>query len=332
VTEKLPPFQHPNGLSAVSPDEPHTPDAKGIRVPRVPVAHRDEEYNPAGFGTLLRMQESHFWYRGRHRFLLHALTAAVRSHHPGRSDLRAVDLGGGCGGWVRYLRKCAPGFFAELALADSSRVALELAAPVVGEETPRYQIDLLDLGWTARWDVAFLLDVLEHIPQDLEVLRQISGVLRPGGLLFIACPALRVFWSYNDVLAHHCRRYSRADFHRLGKAAGFEVLHTRYFQFFLSPLYLLSRAFGPAPTTLSPEQVRALTERTHRVPARPVNAALSAVFELETPLGWHCPFPWGTSVLGVFRRPRAGQQVTEPVPVGRDAPGHKNGPHEREGA
>jgi SAM-dependent methyltransferase len=285
-----------------APDEPYTIGALGVRVPRVPVAHRADEYDPAGFRTLLHMQERHFWYRGRHRFLLHALRTSVRGH-PGRTGLRAVDLGGGCGGWVRYLRASAPGLFTELALADSSPVALELAAPVVGAETSRYQIDLLNLGWTARWDVAFLLDVLEHIPQDLDVLRQIFAALRPGGLLFVACPALRVFWSYNDVLAHHCRRYSRTDFRALGKAAGFDVVRTRYFQFFLSPLYLLSRALGPSPAALGPEQARELTERTHRVPSRPVNAALSAVFELETPLGWHCPFPWGTSVLGVFQRP-----------------------------
>lgn len=283
--------------------EPYTRDESGIWLPPVPVSHREDEYDPAGFGTLLRMQERHFWYRGRHRFLVRALTDSVRRSLSGRSDLRAIDLGGGCGGWVRYLNTRAGHLFSELALADSSAAALRLALPVVGSETPRYQIDLLDLGWKDRWDVAFLLDVLEHIPQDLDALRQIRAALRPGGLLFVTCPALQAFWSYNDVLTHHCRRYSRADFCRLAAAAGLDVLRTRYFQFFLSPLYLLSRAFGPSAAALSPEQARKLMEKSHRVPVRPLNAALSAVFGLETPLGWHCPFPWGTSVLGVFRRP-----------------------------
>ena len=290
-------------VSNVSRDEAYIVDGKGIWRPRVPITHREDEYDQAGFKTLLEMQERHFWYRGRHRFLLHALRVSLRRYFPGRSDLHAVDLGGGCGGWVRYLLNRAPGIFTELALADSSPVALELAAPVVGEDTPRYQIDLLNLGWNTRWDVAFLLDVLEHIPQDSDVLREIFAALRPGGLLFVACPALRTFWSYNDVLAHHCRRYSCNDFQQLGSAAGFEVLQTRYFQFFLSPLYLLSRTLGPSPSALNPEQARELTERTHRIPARPINATLSAIFGLETPLGWDCPFPWGTSVLGVFRKP-----------------------------
>ena len=283
--------------------EPYTRDGSGMWLPLVPVSHREEEYDSAGFDTLLHMQERHFWYRGRHRFLLHALNRTARRHLPGRTDLRGVDLGGGCGGWVHYLRARAPKLFSELALADSSPRALEMAGPVVGDSTPRYQIDLLNLGWTERWDVAFLLDVVEHIPQDLEVFRQAFAALRPGGLLFVTCPALRAFWSYNDVLAHHCRRYSRADFHRLGTAAGFDVLRTRYFQFFLSPLYVLSRAFGPNSSKLRPEEIRVRAERAHRIPSRPINGALGLAFGLETPLGWHVPFPWGTSILGVYRRP-----------------------------
>ncbi|MBN8900772.1 MAG: hypothetical protein J0H57_07010, partial [Rhodospirillales bacterium] len=68
---------------------------------RAEVVHRDEEYDSREFAMLRRMQGGHFWYRGRHRFLLHA----VRRHAP--RPARAVDLGGGCGGWVDYLAKSA---------------------------------------------------------------------------------------------------------------------------------------------------------------------------------------------------------------------------------
>jgi hypothetical protein len=44
-----------------------------VFVPDVPVAHRDEEYDSVGFDLLRDMQGRHFWYRGRHRFLLRAL-------------------------------------------------------------------------------------------------------------------------------------------------------------------------------------------------------------------------------------------------------------------
>jgi hypothetical protein len=44
-------------------------------------------------------------------------------------------------------------------------------------------------------------------------------------------------------------------------------------------------------------------EKTHRVPAAPVNALLSLAFCCETPLGHLLPFPWGTSILAVLRKP-----------------------------
>jgi SAM-dependent methyltransferase len=192
--------------------------------------------------------------------------------------------------------------FDELALADSSRRALALAADVIGPGAKRYQVDVRRLQWSRRWNVAFLLDVLEHIPDDVEVLRQIRESLRPEGLLFVTAPALNVFWSYNDTIACHIRRYSRADFQRLALETGFELVLSRYFMFFLSPLLLLSRWKSPNLGRMSAKQIREHARRTHRVPWSPVNLGLSLIFAAETPLGNWLSFPWGTSVLAVLRR------------------------------
>ncbi len=99
-----------------------------IHLPAVPVLHRYEEYEETGFETLCQMQERHFWYRGRHRFLL----ASVNRYLPDRGrQFSAIDLGGGVGGWVSYLAKHRPDGFSPLALADSSILALTQAASVV---------------------------------------------------------------------------------------------------------------------------------------------------------------------------------------------------------
>jgi SAM-dependent methyltransferase len=245
------------------------------------------------------MQRDHFWYVGRHRFLYRAFSDSLRRYLPDDRKLRVVDLGGGCGGWINYLAARCHHRFSELALADASPIALEMAGP----EVRRYQVDLLEMGWENRWDVAFLLDVIEHLPDDVAALRQVAQALQPGGLLLVACPALQFFWSYNDALAHHCRRYNRQDYRRLAAACGLELCRTRYFMFFLSPLLWLARWCGPDAARLSSQEARQLLERTHRMPARPLNRLLTLIFSAETPLGWHVPFPWGTSLLGVFRKP-----------------------------
>jgi SAM-dependent methyltransferase len=268
------------------------------------VQHREEEFNSHGFELLLKMQRDHFWYRGRHRFLACAVRRHLGDSRISPSDRRAVDLGGGCGGWIHYLQQYTPLRFAELALADSSRRALDLARAALPADTSRYQIDLLDLRWRERWDVAFLLDVLEHIPDDGQALRQIHRSLKPGGLLFITTPALQCFWSWNDGVAGHQRRYSKADYCRLAAATGFEVCRLRYFMFFLSPLYAAARLLsGRRFRQLPAERAWELMAHTHRVPGALLNSLLSLATCGETPLGHVLPFPWGTSILAVLRKP-----------------------------
>ena len=275
-----------------------TPSHNGIHLPIIPVQHRDEEYGESGFEILCEMQERHFWYRGQHRFLLKAVNRYLpKSGQP----FSAIDLGGGAGGWVRYFAQHRPEGFEPLALADSSMVALKLAASVLPPNAQRYQIDLMQLHIREKWDAAFLLDVIEHLPDDLQALVQAREALKPGGYLFVTTPAFPQFWSYNDDMGNHLRRYRRGDFDLLAQQSGLTLCDARYFMFFLSPLYVLSR-IKPRLTTLTAAQKRELLFKQHQVPPAPVNSMLSAIFAAETPLGYWLRFPWGTSILGVFKK------------------------------
>lgn len=276
---------------------------QGILIPLRPPQHRDDEYDAVGFDTLIKMQQEHFWYRGRHNLILNVLKKELPALLADANGLEAIDLGGGCGGWLRYLHSHQPDMFKQLALADSSIRALSLANPVVGDFAHRYQIDLMDIVWSEDWDVAFLLDVLEHIPEHEEALRQIRKSLRPGGLLFVTTPAFDQFWSYNDEIAHHQRRYVVRDYRELAEKTGFELLRTDYFMFFLSPALVASRLLFRPPSMISEEQRQAYLAKTHRVPASPVNRILSGIFSLEALMINRLSFPWGTSILAVLRRP-----------------------------
>ncbi|HIF58879.1 MAG TPA: class I SAM-dependent methyltransferase [Rhodospirillales bacterium] len=270
----------------------------GIHMPPVRVQHRDGEYEEGGFETLRDMQERHFWYRGRHRFLL----GAVNRYLPKSGQtLSAIDLGGGAGGWVSYLAKHLPEEFASLALADSSIVALTLAASVVPPTAQRYQVDLMQLHMHEQWDAAFLLDVIEHLPDDLQALRQAREALKSGGYLFVTTPAFPQFWSYNDDMAQHLRRYRRSDFVRLAQQSGLTLCDARYFMFYLSPFYLLSR-MRPSLASMTLAQKKELIIKQHQVPSAPINSILNAIFAAESPLGHWLRFPWGTSILGVFKK------------------------------
>jgi len=277
----------------------------GVFYPPATVEHRENEYDSAGFKMLWDMQQKHFWYRGRHRFLLHEVKRYVPPNKE-HSDLRMIDIGCGCGGWISDLVKAVDLHEAEVAVADSSLTALKYASQVLPDTLQFYQVDLLNLHWQNRWDVVFLLDVIEHVPDDARALAELHRALSPGGLLFITAPALSCFWTWNDELVGHQRRYSKPDFTRLAAQTGFTVCRNRYFMFLLSPLLLASRWLTHRiDTERSPEQMRELLEAMHRVPRPITNFLLKSVFFAETPLGHYAPFPWGTSILSVLRKPVA---------------------------
>jgi hypothetical protein len=230
----------------------------GILVRRGGVRHREEDYDPHGFQVLLKMQKEHFWYLGRHRFILRAVEKELARLGLSPDTLSAIDLGGGCGGWLEYLKNSPRLGFGELAVGDSSFRALNDSGPIVGSFAKRFQVDLFDPGWIERWDVIFLLDVLEHISEDLTVLGRLRECLTPNGLLFVTVPALQVFWSYNDEIAEHKKRYSRQDFRKMAHEAGLELVGVRYFMFLLSPLLWLSRLHRPDIKGMSREQVQEL--------------------------------------------------------------------------
>lgn len=86
---------------------------------------------------------------------------------------------------------------------------------------------------------------------------------------------------------------------RLGvrpRAAGRPLLHVP------AQSALLAGPAAPGVRDMSAEQQRQLLQDSHKVPSAPLNVALTAAFGAETPLGHWLRFPWGTSLLGVFRK------------------------------
>jgi SAM-dependent methyltransferase len=270
----------------------------GIYQPETIILHRDDEYHQSNFDTLFSMQNKHFWYLGRHRFLLSFLD---RYHSSNSNPWSGIDLGGGVGGWINHLSNHRSNSFKNLALGDSSMIALNMAGTLLPSNIKRYQIDLMNLGWSNQWDYAFLLDVIEHLPNDRRAIQQACLALKSGGYLFITAPALNCFWSYNDTLNNHLRRYCRQDFLDLARDTQLEFCDARYFMFILSPLYWLAR-FYSKPKNMTMAEKKELFEKTHRVPSFFINLILKTAFSLEAPLSRYARFPWGTSILGVFRK------------------------------
>lgn len=81
-----------------------------------------------------------------------------------------------------------------------------------------------------------MMDVLEHVPDDLALLKEYADRLEAGGHVFITVPAFQFMWSGHDVFLEHYRRYTIATIEAVVRRAGMIPLKSRYFFGSLFPL------------------------------------------------------------------------------------------------
>jgi len=135
--------------------------------------------------------------------------------------------------------------------------------------------------------------VVEHVDDDVGLLREARRRLVPGGRVLIAVPAFPSLWSTHDEVLHHRRRYTRATLRRALQEAGFHIEHLTHFNMLLFPVAVLRRIAG---TVTGAKPMNDL-----EIPAPLLNRALTRVFALEKPLLPKATLPFGLSLLCLAR-------------------------------
>ena len=80
-----------------------------------------------------------------------------------------------------------------------------------------------DIKLTEKASLICMLDVLEHIEEDIKSLQKINELLFDGGKLLITVPAYNFLWNNHDEQCHHKRRYTRKELKVKAKNAGFKL-------------------------------------------------------------------------------------------------------------
>jgi SAM-dependent methyltransferase len=93
----------------------------------------------------------------------------------------------------------------------------------------------------ASFDFVYLLNVLEHIENDLQAMAAIKERLKPGGKVLVYVPAFQFLYSAMDRKIGHIRRYTVGSLVSVICQAGLQVEFSRYADslgFFAAMLYL----------------------------------------------------------------------------------------------
>jgi SAM-dependent methyltransferase len=234
-----------------------------------------------GYRTLW---ERHWWWRSRE---LHVLewVARVRNRNQ-RDDFRILDVG------------CGDGLFFDQLERFGQVEGIEPDASLVTHSIHRARIRTVALGVDfearAEHDLVLMLDVLEHVQDDLRALQSLRESLRPEGRLILTVPALSWLWSQHDQVNEHFRRYDRRGLASVLRLAGFEVENIGYFFMWTVVPMLVRRWLQPAIDSAAPE---------YRVgiPPEPFNWALARVSSFEHRIGRWIPWPIGSSLFAIAR-------------------------------
>ncbi len=87
-----------------------------------------------------------------------------------------------------------------------------------------------------------LYDVIEHIENDVEFLKELKSKLPKGSIIYITVPAHNYLWSDADDSGGHYRRYETKTLKQLSHNAGFELLYSSYFFSFTPPITFFLRS------------------------------------------------------------------------------------------
>jgi SAM-dependent methyltransferase len=263
------------------------------------------------------LEDQHFWHRYRKTVILQAL----QSHGADRSR-PLVDLGCGAGVVATYLGR--HGYRVDYAdvHTEALQVARQRFEATLGTTVPLPRFIRVDVTRGLPLDDYhgyLLLDVLEHLPDDVAVMRALHRRMRdsiarlaltdggsnPPDFVLFTVPAFPALWSPWDDLEKHKRRYTPATARQLCEEAGFEVLRATCFFF---PLFfaaaavkavrLVGRAFrGQA------DSPRAITDLTEGKTTPALSRIVLGLLAPERSWLRYGNLPLGTSIL-VLARPR----------------------------
>jgi SAM-dependent methyltransferase len=210
-----------------------SPQAEGGRLVFVPDgASGRNGFDPTSFEHLPGVEERSFWFRSRNQLIVWLLG---RYFPRFRSFL---EVGCGTGYVLQGVQRAFPN--AEIAGAELFGEGLahaEQRAP----EADLYEFDARNIPFEEEFDVVGAFDMLEHVDDDDQALRELHRASRPGGGIVVTVPQHPWLWSEVDVFSHHCRRYRSGELRAKLEHAGFEVLRTTSFVSLLLPLMALSR-------------------------------------------------------------------------------------------
>ena len=231
------------------------------------------------YDRMAEHDSTHWWYRARRDILADYLTRTGKLP----TAARILEIGCGTGHNLPMLAQ-----FGDVDAIEIDPAARAIASERLGKPVGDAPLPALPGVPRGHYDLIAVLDVVEHIEDDVAALSAMRECLAPGGKIVIAVPAHQWMWSAHDVVNHHHRRYSKKTLLSALRKAGLRERGLTYFNSLLFPLAAVARIAG---------RVTGRDDSDDSPPAAPLNALFERIFRVERHLVGRLPMPAGVSIL-----------------------------------
>jgi SAM-dependent methyltransferase len=221
---------------------------------------------------------THWWYRARRDILADYLAREAKLPR----GARILEIGCGTGHNLPMLARFGQVDAIEIDASARGIASERLGKPVGDAPLPELP------GVDEKYDLIAVLDVVEHIADDVGALKGMAARLKPGGRILITVPAHEWMWSAHDVVNHHERRYLKKSLDAAIRAAGLKHNGLRYFNSLLFPLAATARFVG---------KLTGKEDSDDSPPPAAVNKLFEAIFGLERHLVGRVPLTPGVSIV-----------------------------------
>ncbi len=240
--------------------------------------------NPTSYEVEAKVESFHWWFVVR-RKLLKSILFSVNV------PMNCLTLDVGCGTGSNLGALASTGL--HVIGLDRSVYALHLvrrkgAFPLLAGDLSYLPMKTRSVG------LIIAMDIFEHLEKDVEGILESYRVLNEGGILILTVPAFKSLWGIQDVVTGHKKRYSKKEITNKLKEAGFEILKSSYFNFFLFFPILIGRRLM---------HLLGLTIRSENEVNSPLlNFFLKAIFSLEPHVLKYFSFPFGVSIYCIAKK------------------------------
>jgi SAM-dependent methyltransferase len=234
-----------------------------------------------------KFEDKHWWFVGRRQIINHTID---KLNLPKNSEI--LEVGCGTGGNLNMLARHGRVLAMELDEIACTFANKRQVTPVKLGSLPD------KIPFSGEYDLIAILDVMEHLDDDLAALKALHSKLKPGGWLLVTVPAYQFLWSHHDEINQHKRRYLLKGLKQVVKNAGYTVHHCSYFNLLLFPVVAFVRCLKNLLRIDKDSQISSdLT-----LPPKPINQLLTFLFALERHLINRVSLPFGVSILLVAQK------------------------------